>query len=825
MNRTSLNRDWSFVKGIPQSTIRKDYLEGERIDLPHDMQISQDTTPNAIGSYSSGYYEGCAGIYSRELRFPLEERGRRYVLEFDGCCMETEVRLNGQVVGRNHNGYTPFLVDLTEYIRFGEPNYLMVIADNSCQPNSRWYSGAGLYRHVDLRSSGPVFIRPWGLHAWTGYIEAGTAFVWVEAEIGNLSDALCDVRADIAIRPEGAGRAGHGEIRFTVPAGETARGRTLIAVPEARLWSDEDPSLYTVEVKLTKQGEVCDGESTVFGIRTISVNAVNGLMLNGKPLKLRGGCLHHDNGLLGAASFYASERRRLGILKENGYNAVRTAHNPPSRDFLEACDRIGLLVVDELFDCWVNGKRLNDYGKWFAYCWEGDLENSVKRDRNHPCVIMWSIGNEIVERGGLSHGAAMAARIAAKVRTLDGQRPVTSAINELLTGLDERETLELRRAERDDPVNGHVNYLDELWTGKTEPFAAALDVVGYNYLDRRYEDDARRWPARVMCGLESYPKDIGSIWKKVQNLPFVIGDFTWTCYDYIGEAGVGKSRFLEREPEGPKPNIVHDSPYPWRTANDADFDICGFPRPQAAFRRIAWGSGETCIFVQDPRHFGQYELLSDWGFPELSDSWTWPGCEGRDIRVVVMSRSPAVRLLQNGRPLGTKPCGEAEGYMAAFTAVYGRGDLVAESIEAGAVVSRATLRTAGAPTRIALLPEKTLLAADGYDLGFISVEIQDADGRRVPGCKMALRAEVQGAGTLAGFGSGAPITTDNYAAGRCFSHDGRALLIVRGGTAPGTIRIRVASDLGDAECTLEVRAPEDAGDGERPGSWKPKAEN
>ena len=798
MKRINLDRDWLFSAAAPQPG--RPSPEGRTVHLPHDFTIESDVSPSAPSGHATGYYGGGVGVYTKQLDIPADWEGRRVLVEFDGAYMNAVVELNGHTAGLHHYGYTPFHVDLTRFVRPGRANRLTVTVNNTAQLNSRWYSGSGLYRHVDLLVAPETHIAPWGVFARTERVEGDIAFVLVEITVENHAGAPATRRVRCLIDQDGGPLAG-GETQIRVLPGSASVARLRLAVKGAKLWDVDDPRLCRVSAELLNGGVQEDYDCVSFGIRTISVDTQNGFRLNGRSLKLRGGCIHHDNGILGAASYYDSEYRKLKLHKDNGFNAVRCAHNPPSRDMLDACDRLGILVIDEAFDCWRMGKNLNDYNLYFESDWEADMTAFITRDRNHPSVAIWSTGNEIVERGGLSDGYAWAERLAATARRLDPGRPVLNALCSMWSGLDDEDAALANAGAQNDWDAA----ADRLWTGLTEPFCAPLDIVGYNYLNQRYARDGEIFPTRVICGTESFPMEIDRVWRDVKRLPWVIGDFTWTSYDYIGEAAIGRAKYVDPAVElKPEETTWLGSEFPWRLANDADFDLIGFGRPQLAYRRIVWGSEETYIACQSPAVFARRELVSRWGWPWRENVWTWDGSEGRPIRVDVYSAAEEVELFVNGVSLGRKPAGEARRFTASFEAVYAPGTVEAVSYTAGREVSRQKLVTAGVPFRLAAAVENAELAADGKSLSFVTFEIQDAAGNRVPHTDLMVRAAVEGPGALAALGSARAATTENYTSGAFTTCDGRVQAIVRSGCEAGVIRL-VAEAEGLPACAVEIQ--------------------
>lgn len=800
MIRNNIDHSWFFTNGQPSGLVAAAMFEnpGRPVNLPHDFTIETDTCPGATAGHNTGYYSGGIGTYTKMLDIPEEFTGKRILVEFDGAYMNTAVGLNGHTITKHHYGYTPFHADLTPYIRPGKTNRLTVTVNNSAQPNSRWYSGSGIYRHVDLLHAPQIHIAPWGIFARTSHIVNGTAFITVETKVENHTSESADLWISIQIEKESDGsKAGAGRIMVHLPTGKGTLAQVKVAVKDADLWDIDSPNLYKITAQLSDKDTVLDTDSTTFGIRTISVDTENGFMLNGRTVKLKGGCVHHDNGILGAASFKDSEYRKMKLHKENGYNAIRCAHNPPSRDMLDACDRLGLLVIDEAFDSWTMSKTANDYSLYFEENWKSDMELFLLRDRNHPSIIMWSTGNEITERGGLSNGYQWASELAAWVRTLDSTRPVINSVCCFFNGLNDddnekccQEMME-QYQKSGSIINLDTKYSNEIWSDRTEAFLAPLDVAGYNYLAYRYEEDSGNNPNRIICCTESMAKDFAEYWDAVQHFPNVIGDFLWTSYDYIGEAGIGKAEYLEAD-ETINLAAQFKSEYPWRLSNDADFDLCGFPRPQLAYHKIIWGSDQTFIASHPPKNHGKKELLSKWGWPECDHSWSWPGYEGKPVQVDVYSAAEEVELLLNGKSMGKQPAGKENHYTAKFDMLYEPGALEAVSYISGKKISSDQLQTAGNPAGIRILPETKELIADGQSLCFAVVEIIDAEGNLVPDAEIKAIAKVEGAASLAAFGTGNPKSTENYTKGEFTSYKGRLLAIVRAGAETGNAKLTIS---------------------------------
>lgn len=808
MRSISLDGKWTFRRGYLDSITMMEQDPGVLVDLPHDGMIGTPVSPDAPAKADSGYYTGGLTNYTRYVFVPEEWKGSCVGLKLDGVMMNASVDVNGSRVGMCHNGYAPFYVDLTDYVTFGENNRVTINVNTSMQPNSRWYSGSGLYRGVCLMNGPRVHIVPDGLYVFTKEINDGYAFLEALVEVVNTELQNCMAEVELTLYYDGREEvAAQTKRLIEIGHGKTENARLTLTVKDPLLWDADSPNLYRVKAKVRKLGiytthfvpgeDVTDDEAeAVFGIRTVTADPVHGLRINGKTVKLKGGCLHHDNGLLGSVSLPGSEERKVRKLKSIGFNAIRTAHNPPSAALIECCDRLGMYVFDEAFDAWGIGKRGGDYHQFFETDWEKDLTAFVKRDRIHPSVILWSTGNEIPERAGLGDGYGKATKIAERIRSLDGTRPVSNGICSLWSGLDDKLAIGQNQAQ-----NAGDGMKATLWETVTEPFTNGLDVVGYNYMEDIYERDHEMFPERVILGSENFPNQIGFRWLMVEKLPYVIGDFTWTAWDYLGEAGLGKAAYVE--PDDPKaPRFPWDlmpdrtSPYPWRLANDADFDITGFRCPQGDYRSVVWGNEETFLYSMHPDTFGKKEVVSMWGFPYVLRNWNYEGLEGHPTELVVFSKADEAEVFVNGKSIGRKPVskGRPFPYSVRFETTFQPGEVIAVSYQNGKEVSRATLLTTGSAQRIRLVPEKSVMAADGHDLIYVNIEITDRDGRVVPDAAVALRANVSGAGRLAGFGSANPITEEDYTDSETVSYRGRALLIMRAGYESGTCSVEICAN-------------------------------
>ncbi|TVQ17772.1 MAG: glycoside hydrolase family 2 protein, partial [Spirochaetaceae bacterium] len=699
----TIDREWRFRRTANAQTWNQpnEWLD---VDLPHDFSIAEARDPQSPGGASNGFFPGGVAIYEKTIDAPESWQGHRILIEFEGVYMNATVRLNRHFIRFHPYGYTSFFCDLTPHVRVGHANTLTVTVNNGAMPNSRWYSGSGIYRHVRIHVLPLLHIAPWGVSVTTpkagqadSIVEATTTVEYHGSEPSapraRVRSTLRDASGTVVATDESDVEAAPANGAGSPPQRLVARAR--MPVENARLWSIDDPYLYTLETELVADGKTIDRRETRVGIRSISFGRDTGFRLNGVGLKLKGGCVHHDCGLLGSAAYDRAEERKVELMKASGFNAVRTAHNPPSVAFLDACDRLGLLVIDEAFDCWRDGKNPNDYSVAFEHHWQEDIDAMVLRDRNHPSIIMWSTGNEIIERDGRSDGYRYAKLLADRIRALDPTRGVTNALCGLWED-PEASGLAANVAPAAPTADGERDY----WAELTERFAEPLDVVGYNYLLHRYEGDGQRFPKRIICGEETFPKDAFDYWESTERLPHVIGDFVWTAIDYLGEAGIGHVWY-----DG---QTAFLGDHPWHQAYCGDIDICGFKRPQSYYRDCVWGIATApWIAVHDPHYHGRDGVVSAWGWPDVNSSWSWPGFDGKQVVVDVYSRDDEIELVLNGGSLGRRPAGRDHRYTATFETTYAPGELVAIGYSAGTERSRTVLRTAGRPAAIRLTPDRS----------------------------------------------------------------------------------------------------------------------
>ncbi len=776
MKKQNFDQGWEFSEASGFAAMFNPSA-WQPVVLPHDAMIGKPRSAGNPAGRSGGYFPGGVANYRKKFFVPEAWRGLSLQLEFEGVYMNAEVSVNNQLVQIQPYGYSSFIVDLTPYLTYGQENAIGVVANNTAQPNCRWYSGTGIYRHVWLRTGGTIHIPPWGVFVTTPVVDQGASVVQVATELANLTSLDSAILRSTVLDAQGNVAA-----RAETPAKLPTLQQTLL-VRDARLWSLEEPNLYTLLSEVLVNGSVVDTERTTFGIRSIAIDAEHGLRLNGRPIKMKGGCIHHDHGPLGAASYDRAEERKVELLKSAGYNALRTAHNPPAPALLDACDRFGFLVIDESFDAWTSAKVTNDYHLYFREWWQRDTDALVRRDRNHPSVILWSIGNEIFEAMGNPVGTEWSQRQADYVRSLDSTRPVTSGL--MNNFLEDIASGDMEGSFRLKPVPEDPQ--KDSWGRKTADFIKPLDVVGYNYMAQRYAVDRERFPGRVIAGTETWGHMMYTFWKETERWSHVIGDFVWTAFDYIGEAGGGAISFDGRRRMG--------ASYPYHLYGCGDFDICGFKRPQSYYRDLLWGMRtEPFIAVLDPQHYGKAIAFSPWGWEPVLDTWTFPGQEGQPTQVDVYAIDDEVELLVNGVSAGRQPAGAASQNKASFTVTYQPGTIEAVGYTGGKETGRFSLVTASTPAVLRLSADRAVIEAGGSDLAYVTIEVQDHNGVPVKHGEPLISLEISGAGELVAIGTGDPLSEEMYVGSQRKAYEGRLLAIVRSAAQPGTITLTARAD-------------------------------
>lgn len=887
MKKIDCNRGWKFCK-------KGEEIVPKLVNLPHDAMLLEKREPDCKNGRSTGYFPGGSYIYTKEIEWQEEYRDKKICFEFEGVYQNASVFINGQKAVFHPYGYTGFFVEANQYWKEDAVNELRVEVNNAGEPVSRWYCGSGIYRPVWMYVGGESGIEPDGVQVTTVGIEPEK----MQAKTDRASGAAIHVRT---LYYGQAQEENEICVEILEQGRKVAQGYGAdveIEIPNARLWSAEHPFLYECRVSLSgiecerqgqeraeeqkeEQRKILDTQSVMFGIRTIAWST-DGLLINGVETKLRGACIHHDNGVLGACEFPEASRRRVRILKEAGFNAVRMAHNPASKAFLSACDELGLYVMDEFADMWYEHKNRYDYASYFMEWHERDLAAMVRNDISHPSVILYSIGNEVTETSQ-ELGITYTRKMTEFLHTLDDTRPVTCGINMSLNvmnfagmgvyqpGPDEPvvdkgkknpRALQLLKEMMPQKGSADSNELTKMAEqGVDDPFAAAgkavtsgsaeetgessqggknqklvgseyfnkvmvqmkeqqekvvcqevakvlseeaysyLDIAGYNYANARYHLDKDEYPNRVSVGSETLPIRIYRNWKLVEELPYVIGDFMWTGWDYIGEAGVGA--FCYDSVGTP------DHAYPFLLAGSGVIDILGHPRPEVWLNKAVFGLTKApYIGVEPVTHADENYTISAWRYSDAVHSWSWEGCEGKRAKIVVYADAAEVELYLNGVSLGRKNVSECQ---VQFETVYQPGELTAVAYaEDGTEQGRDTLKSAGTKNCLTVQAEKQQLLADGQDLCYVDIRLTDEQGVLKASQDKPVTVCVEGAAILAGLGSAAPCTEETFTTNQATTYYGKVLAAVRAGYEPGEVVIKVSAEGYESrEILLSVVAEED----------------
>jgi len=770
----SFETGWRFTRDSVTNAEKSAFDDSKWrvLDLPHDWSIEGAVSPKNPTGSGGGYFPAGIGWYRKTFNIPNKWKGDKVSIYFEGVYMNSEVFINGKSLGIYPYGYSSFSYDLSPYLNFDKENVIAVRVDNSHQMNSRWYSGSGIYRHVRLIVTNAVHVAQWGVAIETPDVSSKKATVKINTLIKNETSSAQSIVLSTQLRDPNSKDAGNNQIKVELSANSEKEIAQTIMVPDPLLWTPEAPRLYEAHVQLSQNKKVLDETKTTFGIRSVKFTVENGFQLNGKTIKINGGCEHHDNGCLGAAAFDRAEERKVELLKNAGFNAVRTSHNPPSEAFLNACDKLGLLVVDEAFDCWRAGKNTQDYARYFDQWWNRDLEAMVLRDRNHPSIMMWSIGNEIVERG--SPQAVETAKMLVKfIKKLDTTRAVTSAIVE-----DGKE-----------------------WS-TLDPLMAAHDVAGYNYHLGNASADHQRVPSRIIVQTESYPKDAFANWKLVHDNNFVIGDFVWTAVDYLGESGIGRWYYSG---DVPGEHWEHDL-FPWHGAYCGDIDLTGWRKPISHYRSMLYNDSEKLYMaVREPNPEPSEIKMTWWSVWPTWESWTWPEYAGKDLSVEVYSKYPRVRLYLNDKLIGEKATTLEQEHKTQFVLAYSPGILKAVGVENDKEVESTVLRTSGSPTKILLHADRKKIVANGQDLSYVTIEITDRDDIFQPNAANRLHFNIDGPGTIAGVANADMKDTDPYVGNSHKAWHGRALVVIKSTHGAGDIKLTVSSP-GLSAATLNIES-------------------
>lgn len=790
MIRMNFNENWQY------GHLGEDWRKP--VTLPHDAALCENRSADSPAGKNTGWYEGYDYVYEKTFTAPAEWKHKNIVFEFESVYRNPKVYINGQLAGQWAYGYTGFYVQADKFLKYGDENTVKVEAFNADQPNSRWYSGAGIYRPVWL------YVLP-------------KAHIELQGGIKIKTLDYKNPRISVSV----ATNAG-GQLNISIADGEnviaskdlSTQGQASVEIdlPEAQLWSPENPYLYICRVTF---GD--DVREEKFGVRLLTCDAQRGMCINGERVILRGACIHHENGILGAVNHPYADERKIKLLQKYGYNAIRSAHNPTSKATLEACDRLGMLVLDEYVDMWYIHKNKYDFASQFADEWQKDLKALVDRDYNHPSVVMYSTGNEVAETGQ-KKGIEFAGQMTKFIHTMD-DRPVTCGINiffNLLYSLgfgiysDKKADSAAKAPKKKKSVGSE--FFNDLagilgattmkvgatmpgCNAKTKHAFAAMDVAGYNYGILRYKRDIKKYPHRVIVGSETFCADARKFWLIAKEHPALIGDFVWAGIDYLGEVGVGSWEHADYAPE-------FTGGVGWVSAGSGRLDLNGRPLAEALYTRVAFDLDPIRVGVVRPDNAFEKHSPSAWKLSGAWESWSWDGCDGRETMVEVYTTCPKAAVYVNGKKVGQKKVGkDARAY---FKVTYHPGELVAVGLdENGNETCRTLLKSAGEKvTKLCALPEADSILHD--DLCYVRLQYTDANGVWKPLARGDIKVEVEG-GELLALGSACPYNERGYLSDTTDTYFGEALAIIRPAKNADAVVVTAHSKYGDAQVSVAVR--------------------
>ena len=789
MEKLSLNKNWICYRSGHRE-------EDFQTDVPHDDMLLDGKSENSPGGVNTGWYDAQDYSYERKLMIPGEWRGKRLILEFEGVYRKATVTVNGKKAAFHDYGYTGFYVDITERVVYGGENTVQVDVINHDQPNSRWYSGTGIYRPVWLYVLPEQHIIPDGIRVTT--VDWKTRTLNIAAEIkgeGMVHGEILDQEQVIASQD-----------------GNSIGGKFVweLSLPKAELWSPESPRLYTCRITF---GE--DVQEVRFGIRVVECTPENGFCINGRRIILRGACIHHDNGLLGACAYDFAERRKIRILLDCGYNAIRSAHNPCSKAMLDYCDETGMLVMDEYIDGWYTHKTKYDYADVIEKNYMQDLADLVTKDYNHPSVVLYSTGNEVSETAG-KRGIEFCGKLTARLHELDHTRPVTCGINIFFNFLSSMgfgvysdkkaeqavEDVKKKKSVGSEFYNNLAGLLgaDFMKFGatlypcdvKTRDAFANMDIAGYNYGINRYVHDLKKYPKRMILGSETFCSDAYHFWMLAKKHKRIIGDFVWAGMDYLGEVGIGSWEYKDYAPR-------FDNGMGWVSAGSGRIDLTGKPLAEMTYTRVAFGLQKIGMGVIPVDNTSSPHSPSAWKMTNAVESWSWDGCDGKEAKVEVYARAHHVSLYVNGKCVGTKEL--KKDCRTIFKTVYHPGELKAEAYNAqNQKIAECAFWTAGDETRLTLEPEQNSVGTD--DLLYIRMKYTDDKGTVKPLARGDIKVKAEG-GKILGIGSACPYYEKSYLGDTADTNYGEAMVIIRPEKGE-KIRVNAESRYGKAQTEVRI---------------------
>ena len=797
MKKYDFNTGW-YVKSITREE------SPYPVTLPHDAMRTEKRINESMGEGNIGWFEGGDYEYTKAFTVPEELQGRKLVLEFESVYHNAEVYVNGEYAAFRPYGYTNFYVELNPLLKSGE-NEIKVIARNADQPNSRWYSGTGIYRPVWLYAAGEEHICLNGVKIRT--LKTTPATIRMEIRVTGDGEVGIEILMD--------------KKTVLIEKGEAKDGILVkeLTIPDAKLWSVENPELYTA--KVTYKGDSCE---ETFGIRKLDWNPRHGLSINGSRVILRGACIHHDNGVLGACTYPEAEERKVRILKENGYNAIRSSHYPVSKYMLDACDKLGMLMMDEYVDVWYMHKTENDYASYLKDWWKQDLKDMVDKDYNHPCVILYSTGNEVAE-SAQPRGIALQQEFTDYLHSLDDSRPVSCGINIFFNFLssvglgvysDDKAKKQAEEAAKNSDKSAKpkkkksvgsefynmlavklgCNFMKfgaalPMSDWKTRDAYAAMDIAGYNYGLYRYKKDLKKYPKRLILGSETLVGDAYAFWEIAKKNPRIIGDFVWSGWDYIGETGMGAASYKEYYDERPRSQM---------TGGNGRITLSGKPTAEAAYTKVALEQEMGPYLAVFPAYTQERPAVNGWHLTMAMESWSYRGFSGQKTIVEVYARAAEVELLVNGKSAGRKKL--KNDCRTKFNVVYEDGEITAVSYDAsGEEIGRKTLKTAGDETILSVQPEIPTVKPGG--LAFVRLQYTDQEGIWKPMERHNLTVKVEN-GELMGLGNDCPYFEGNFAQTAVPTYFAEANAVIRA-YETGTVRLSVNDEKQTVICEIPVK--------------------
>lgn len=805
MQTIKINNGWTF-QDITNNALEK------TVDLPHDATIGTEREKEGLTYFLNVGFKGIKCVYTKKLFIPKDVKGKALYIEFEGIYRDFIISINGKEMLNESFGYIPYEIRIDNVVNYGKENEIKVEINTPEQYHNRWYAASGIYQDVYLHVAEKSHI---ALHG---------------VKVTTLSHSPAKISVDTKIE-------GKGDVKVEILDGKnivaTASGQVVeIMIPDAKLWDAEHPNLYTARVTLFDNDRAIDSTEQIFGIRTLKWNSEEGFLVNGVRTLLKGGCIHNDNGVIGMIANRVTEERRVKNLKASGFNALRSAHHPMSPALLEMCDKYGMYVMDESFDVWYRWKQMNGLHLRFMEFYEDVTERMAKKDYNHPCVVMYSIGNEINEIGSLK-GIRVGTKMIEKIRSIDKTRPIVLSpsmkmARHYIEGIpyatvDEDEYMAQSEENvkkdqehyiwlytkaisnipgtKDDPYPKKTREEDEACTA---PLYDQLDIAGYNYYSANFEMLHEIHPERVLVGTETRGHLIYENWNFIKEHPYAIGDFIWTLQDHIGEANVCGRNYANDEDDNNTASRFKGRNYPWLLNDGGVVDLIGHTLPSIHKFRMCWGE-EHGLFLasQPPIHDGFEANYGCYKWTDTIDNWSYDGFDGKPTYVDVYSDAAEVEVFINGRSLGRK---KPEQYFAKFKCDYESGELLGVGYdENGKEIYRNSLISANNSTKITLTSDKTELKADSQDFVFINIDITDGNGTIKAQPEYKLTIDVKGPVELQGFGSAAPVTEENFCDNIHTTYNGRALAVLRSKTFVGEATVTVHADgLEDSTITFNI---------------------